>query len=68
MIRHRNGQPLPAVRRFDPVAVLPFILLVLNRAQQHKDIGPVDLIEIAEPWQILRLMNGENHLSTWDGS
>ena len=49
MISHRNSQPLPSVGRLDPVSVLPFILLELDRVQQNKDIGPVDLFEVTQP-------------------
>ena len=54
---NRNGQPLPALGRFDPVAVLPVILLILNAVEIAEYIRPANFIKIAQPGKILRLMN-----------
>ena len=61
MIGHRDSQPLPAGGRLDPVAVLPFILLLLNRVEEDEDIGTVDFVKVTEPRKILGLMDGNDH-------
>ena len=61
LVRDGNRQPLPALSGLDLVAVLLFILLELDVVQKNKKISPVNLIEISEPGQILRLVNGYDH-------
>jgi len=53
-----DGEPLPTISSFDPVAVLKFIFLVLDGVQQTKDIAPINLVKIAQPGEILGLMDG----------
>jgi hypothetical protein len=45
---------------FDPIAILPLVFLVLNVIQVTKDIRPSHFIKIAEPGQILRLVNSSD--------
>ena len=59
-VRYRYGYPLPALRRLDAVAVLPFIFFILNIIQIAECIGFHYFIKIADPGQILRLMNGND--------
>ncbi len=57
----RYGQPLPSLGRLYLVPVLPLIFLKLNIIQEYKDICPADLFEIAQPGQILGLVNCDDH-------
>ncbi len=60
-VGHRNGHPLPALGRFDPVAVLPFVLLVLNVIEDQKHVGALDLVQIPQPGKVLGLVGREDH-------
>jgi len=68
MISHRNSQPLPSVGRLDPVSVLPFILLELDRVQQNKDIGPVESFRSNPARVNIGADEWRESSSTWDGS
>ena len=59
-IGHGNGEPLPTFSGFDPVTVLKFVFLVLDGIQQTKDITASQLVEIAQPREILGLMDSYN--------
>ena len=51
---------------FISIAVLSFIFLMLNIIQIARNIRFYHLVEIADPDQILRFMNGNNQFaSTW---
>src|SRR5207302_8842654 len=63
LVEDRRGQILPALRGPDAVAILPFVLLELNGVQEHKDIRAIQFIKIAQPGQILGLMNRDAHRS-----
>jgi len=58
-VAHGHGQPLPAVGGADAISILPLVLLELHVLEQNEHIGSVHLVEVAEPWQVLRLMSGE---------
>jgi hypothetical protein len=60
-VYHRHCQPLPALRRFDPVSVLPLVLFELDVIKQDKDVCSIDLMKVPQPWKVLGLMNGNNH-------
>lgn len=60
-VDHRHGQPLPAIRGFYFIPVLPFVLFKLNIVQEDEDIALFDLIKISQPGQVLRLMDGDDH-------
>ena len=55
---HRHGQPLRAGGGLDAIAVLPAVLLVLHGVEEHEDVGGRPLGEVAEPRQIVRLVDG----------
>ena len=59
-VTNGNGHPLPVLNGFDSIAILPFVFLILNVIQITKYVCFAHLIEIAEPWKILRLMNRDN--------
>ena len=61
---YRHSEPLPPLRRSNTIAVLPLIFFELDIVQRHKEIRLVDLIEIPEPREKLRLVNGDTHLSS----
>jgi hypothetical protein len=46
-VSNRDGEPLPTISSFDPVAVLKFVLLVLHRIQQTEHIRPIQFVEIS---------------------
>src|SRR5919201_2073054 len=58
---HRDREPPGAVRRLDAIAVLPAVLLVLNGIEEDEEIRGRPFREIAEPRQILRLVDGDSH-------
>jgi len=60
-VTNRHGNPLPALGGLQPVSVLPFVLFVLDIFQVAEGIGPVHFVKIAEPWQVLRLVNCNDH-------
>ncbi len=60
-VMDRDGQPLPAGRGADAIAVLPFVLPVLDHVEQHHPVHPVHLVEEPQPGEVLRLMRGEPH-------
>lgn len=63
LVFHGNRYPLPALRRFDAVSVLPLVFFVLNSVKETENIGFNKLVKIAEPRQVLRLVNGNDQLS-----
>ena len=56
-----NGEPLPAILGPYAVAILPFVFLELHCVQKDEDIGRIELVEIAQPGTVLRLVNGDLH-------
>ena len=48
----RDGEPLGAMRGFDPIAVAPSPLVILDIIIKHKDIRLQDLVEITPPGDI----------------
>ena len=58
---HWHRQPLPACAGADAVAILPFVLLVLDHVEQDETVDPVHLVEEAEPREVLRLVDREPH-------
>ena len=60
-MQHRDRQPLPPLRRPDAIPVLPFVLLELDRVQQDEEIGRVQLIEVAQPGEVMRLVDCDPH-------
>jgi len=63
VVAYGNGEPLCARSGLDAIPILPFVFLVLYRIEENKNIGAIDLIEVTQPWEVLRLMNGADHLS-----
>jgi hypothetical protein len=59
---NRNGYPLPVLSGFDSIAILPFVLFVLDIVQIAKNICDPHFIEIAEPGKVLGLMYGSDQL------
>jgi hypothetical protein len=53
-----DGEPLPTISGFDPVAILKFVFFVLDGVQQTEDIAAIKLVKIAQPGEILGLMDG----------
>ncbi len=58
---HRDGQPLPALRRFDLVAIAPAVFIVLDIIVKNKYIRPVDLVEIPTPGDVGWLQDDTIH-------
>jgi len=54
-----NRQPLPSFRCSDTIPILPFVLLILHVVKDDEDISTVNLIKVAEPGNVLRLVYGE---------
>ncbi len=67
-VTNRYREPLPLLRCFDAIAVLPFVFLVLDIVQVTENIGLNHFMDIAEPGKILRLMNCNDHLLSSPGS
>ncbi len=67
MILHRaflydwDRQPNRTVRRFNAVAIAPTMFVVLNIVVENEDISLLDLMEIASPRKIVRLINDTFH-------
>src|SRR5207247_8473350 len=61
LVEDWHSQILPALRRSDAIAILPFVLLKLNGVQEHKDVCTIQFIKIAQPGQILGLMDRDTH-------
>ena len=66
--RHRHRQPLPAHSGLDAIAVLPLVLLVLHVVQVAEHVGLQHLVKVAEPRQVLGLMDGNDHANARKGS
>src|SRR5437660_12130208 len=62
-VENGYGHVHPALRALDPVSVLPAILGVCRIIQQHEHVAPRDLIHIAQPGEVVGLMNGNYHIS-----
>ena len=58
-----NG-PAACAGPFISIAVLPFIFLILNIIQIARNIRFYHFVEIADPDQIWRLMNGNNQFDS----
>ena len=63
---NRNCQPLPALGCFDPIAVLPVVFLILNAVKVAENIRPADFIKIAQPGDVLGLMNGNDQFDSFN--
>src|SRR6185436_16843066 len=57
----RYREPARPVGRLDPVAILPAVLLVLHGVEEHEQVSARPFREVAEPGQIVRLVNGDFH-------
>jgi hypothetical protein len=57
---YRCRHPLPPIYSLDTVSILPFVLFVLDIVQETKDIGFINFINIPQPGEIMRLMNGSD--------
>jgi hypothetical protein len=49
------------IGRPDLVSILETVFAELDGIQRHKGIGPVNLVEIAEPGKVMGLMYGNQH-------
>src|SRR3546814_10427506 len=56
-----NRQPARRAIAKDSDAVGVAVLAELDVVEEDEDVGPGDLMKIAEPRQIVRLMNGDDH-------
>jgi NRPS condensation-like uncharacterized protein len=60
VITNRNRNPLPVLRSFYTIPILPLIFFKLNIVQIAKYVRLSHFVEVTEPWQILGLMNGND--------
>ncbi len=60
-IDNRDGQPLPSLVGPDAVPILPFVLLELDGVENDEHVRRVQLVHVAEPREVLRLMDGDPH-------
>ena len=70
MIRHRtflydrNRQPDRTIWSLNTVSIAPTVFVVLNIVVENEDISLLDLMEIASPRNIVRLVNDTVHIAT----
>src|ERR1700761_2543217 len=62
LLLDRDRKPDRAVYGLDLVAVVKTVDLVLHAVEQHEHIGKRDLVKIAKPGKISRLMGRQDHL------
>lgn len=59
-IGYGHRHPLPSPDRLDTVAILPFVFFILDIVQKTEDIGFIHFVDIPQPREILRLVNGSD--------
>src|SRR5262249_56716636 len=57
----RHGEPLRPRGGLDRIAILPAVLLELHGVEEDEEIGFSPLGQVAEPRQVVRLMDGDLH-------
>ena len=57
----RHRQPLGPLGGEDAVSILPLGLHVLDGVEQDEDLGSIDLVQVAEPGQVVGLVDGDPH-------
>src|SRR5207245_7663942 len=58
---HRHREPLRPGGRLDPIAILPAVLFELHGVEEDEHVGFSPLGQVAEPRQVVRLMDGDLH-------
>ena len=61
LVLYRDSYPIPAVRGFNPVTILPAVLFKLHTIKKYKNIRTIHLVKISKPREIMGLMNSDNH-------
>src|SRR5262249_60986292 len=54
---HRHGEPAGPGGGLDAITVLPAVLLVLHGVEEHEHVGCGPLGQVAQPWQVVRLVD-----------
>lgn len=62
LVTDRDCQRVCARRRLDLVAILPAVARELNIVEDDKELAARDLFEIAQPRQVVRLMDSDQQL------
>ncbi len=57
-------KPLPILKCFYFISILPFVFFELDIIQKNKCIASLDFVKISEPRKNLRLMNRNYHLES----